>query len=365
MLAAAGAMIASAAGAMNFTIHDPCGGGNASYCGMRILGVGPIQQGDAQVLRTEIAKWRREYGGFSGITLHSPGGSVMAGMELGREIRRQRLDAFAPSEFSAWVFDGVGRKEYRLVPKLQCHSACVYALLGGVRREVEPGAIVGVHQFSTPTPGAAVESSAQALMVLLRAYVEEMGVAPAFLDLASLVRPNEIHVLTACQLTALKVDNTKGQHERWTIRATDSGKPFVTGKTTLPDGRVVTLALGATPDGLVAVTSIMMARAAVRPDRLANFPVNEHPKLFIDLGEKGTWEGAPAREWKRRDLPEGYIFESVAMFDQRFASALVNSTKFSISDGWAGSAIQDVALVSTMFTVEGLAEGMRLVNRSR
>jgi hypothetical protein len=103
----------------------------------------------------------------------SPGGNLIAGLELGRLIRRAGLNTrVAPS--------GAG-----------CYSACVYAFAGGVVRTYDGHGELGVHQFH----GGLSERSVQTTLALLSGYLDEMGVDHRLLEVASLVPPEEVQAI--------------------------------------------------------------------------------------------------------------------------------------------------------------------------
>ena len=101
--------------------------------------------------------------GVEAIFLNSPGGTLAAGIELGRLFRGERLRTTVP--------EGA-----------ECHSACAYAFLGGMDREVREGADIGFHKFSLPDGLSTVAdansmlSQAQTLSSKLLSYVIAMGV---------------------------------------------------------------------------------------------------------------------------------------------------------------------------------------------
>ena len=87
----------------------------------------------------------------------------------------------------------------------ECLSACVYALMGAVRRVAPPGSEVGLHRMSiveNEAGGAqgsahAMRSFADAPMVaVLRRYARRMGVDPALVRIAESLPPDTVHVLT-------------------------------------------------------------------------------------------------------------------------------------------------------------------------
>ncbi|MBF9150464.1 hypothetical protein [Novosphingobium jiangmenense] len=63
------------------------------------------------------------------VWLNSPGGAVVGGLAMGRELRRRGLLVRVPSRFL-------------------CESSCTLAFLGGAIRQVDPDGHYGIHMFS-------------------------------------------------------------------------------------------------------------------------------------------------------------------------------------------------------------------------
>ena len=94
------------------------------------------------------------------IIVNSPGGNVDAALQLGRIIRKNKLDiAIGKTEFSdCWpgmtdcrANDGKGAAYFGTATDggAMCNSACPLMFAGGVRRVVGSWAYLGVHQITT------------------------------------------------------------------------------------------------------------------------------------------------------------------------------------------------------------------------
>lgn len=97
------------------------------------------------------------------IYFNSDGGRLNGGIALGQEIRRRKLSTVVPVAST-------------------CASACVFAFLGGVVRQVEPGGRVGVHM-------ATAQNSPEYLALLRRI----LAVREATIDqrISAIVQLNE------------------------------------------------------------------------------------------------------------------------------------------------------------------------------
>jgi hypothetical protein len=130
------------------------------------------------------------------VFFNSRGGNVVASMVFGHILRGLHI-AGVVGRFEADGDPGpyVG----------ECLSACVYALMGAVRRVAPPGSEVGLHRMSIVESegggglfGSHVQRSfADAPMVaVLGRYARRMGVDPALVRRAESLPPDTVHVLT-------------------------------------------------------------------------------------------------------------------------------------------------------------------------
>lgn len=113
------------------------------------------------------------------VFLHSPGGNLLAGLQLGQAIRRAGYNTNIGNTMQLEGLMNIysGRRAY-------CLSACAYAFLGGVTRNYRPEDIYGVHRFGTRS-GLLNGDDAQVLSGLVAHYVQSMGVDVAMVRIAS------------------------------------------------------------------------------------------------------------------------------------------------------------------------------------
>ena len=124
------------------------------------------------------------------VSLASPGGSLVGGIQLGLALR----------EANATIL---------IKRNTRCISACVYALLGGAVRRAEAGAQIGIHRFraeASDAPDDAIpEVLARYARDMLARYAERMGADPALIDLAAGVAPDAVRYLSATELRDFRV----------------------------------------------------------------------------------------------------------------------------------------------------------------
>jgi len=180
------------------------------------------------------------------VFFHSPGGVLASAIEIALALRENRMTVGVartiqpgctvlrvaggncdmlvksgndvPSQFS---FDGA-----------QCHSACVYALIGGVTRRIAPGVRVGIHspkvdeqawkQFADRHPGVRRLTSEERSQSLWR-FVMALGIDPDLVDAASKVSHNSIHILSREEIVRYGIESTDRFETRWMLRGAPDG----------------------------------------------------------------------------------------------------------------------------------------------
>lgn len=115
-----------------------------------VLVTGEFQQQDGARFKRAMERAGR----IDEVWFSSPGGNVMAALEIGRYLRKSGLATRVPSGAS-------------------CASACTYAFVGGVFRAVDPTARVGVHNSTV--------SGNDELLAKVTRIIRENGVAGAYL----------------------------------------------------------------------------------------------------------------------------------------------------------------------------------------
>jgi len=118
---------------------------------------GDLELGLTKRLRAELAA----NPGIEGLVLDSGGGFVVQGRAIARLLAENGLDAY--------VF---GR----------CESSCTIALAGGAHRFIGPGARIGFHQYLYDAKTAHPTIDYEEEYARDRAFFEERGIDPAFLE---------------------------------------------------------------------------------------------------------------------------------------------------------------------------------------
>ena len=217
-----------------------CGPG----CSEWIAADGTFDAGAPARLRALLAKTAKRK---LPIFFHSPGGAVIAAMEIGRMMRVQKIKAGVgrtipqgcdPKQRREKACDAIMRSRRELAADLRtratCLSACVYALIGAAERELAPDVGLGVHSVSItrtfrlrPATARFFLSSSQKLAgnapevhdahARLVRYASEMGIGPALIDAAAATPFETIRLLTRDEIARFGIDRREFLESPWTM----------------------------------------------------------------------------------------------------------------------------------------------------
>lgn len=203
---------------MTFRMHS--NGGNCNGCEW-LAADGPITATTPDDFRRFLSENPGYRGTMLNVVLHSEGGSLLAGLELGALIK----------EAGFWTSVG------RTVPDPEaphwfatrrgvCASACAYAFLAGQERFAEPGD-VGFHQFyrreaiEDPTGRrftSADMAATQMLVGIVALYLKRVEADPEILFIASSTRADDMYFPDASELRRLRIVTGGGSvFSGWTI----------------------------------------------------------------------------------------------------------------------------------------------------
>lgn len=204
---------------MEFSSFRPCLG-NASFCRPHLLASGSLDAGAPSRLAAILAV----EGHPQTIVFDSPGGSLIAGIELGQLIRRSALNTIVGTDYSEERYNDTTYQP-EIVPiatEVGCYSACAYAFMGGVSRMLVEGAQIGVHQFNDMEAGAA-ESTAQLAVAMISQYMQAMGVNRDLLDVASVTGSDDMLVVPYSYAQRYNLDNQAPALSEWELQALPGG----------------------------------------------------------------------------------------------------------------------------------------------
>ena len=188
--------------AMSFQMVTLGVGHCGSKCPQVIAASGEIDEGSAENF-LQFVYQNVHSGAMHGVVLlDSPGGHVVAAMELGQTIRKLGMAVIvarpgAESSLTGDLFSG------------KCYSACVYALMGGRKRIIPPLSKVGVHRMFNYTTNFSLADGGFVrerylddgdMRSKLARYTTRMGVSSGLINLAEHTSPDVIHVLTPAEI---------------------------------------------------------------------------------------------------------------------------------------------------------------------
>jgi hypothetical protein len=211
VLAAASALQARAE-EMSFRVVSLGNGQCGARCPQVIAAQGEIIEGTPDAFLNFV---RENVGGgkLHGIVLlDSPGGKVVASMELGQAIRRLGMAVIVARPAA----DQSGN-EMSLVGG-RCYSACVYALMGGRRRVIPPQSRVGVHRmfnystnFDLAEGGLVRERNYDdgGMRAMLSNYASSMGVSKDLVYLAERTSPDQLYMLTPADISRWRLGSRR------------------------------------------------------------------------------------------------------------------------------------------------------------
>jgi len=143
------------------------------------------------------------------VLLNSPGGKVVASMELGQAFRKRGMFT---------IVAGVEPSIPGAVAAGRCYSACVYALMGGRKRVVPPQSEVGIHrmfQYESSLDAAAGIRTLRrrydtgTMHAILSLYSNRMGVNSGIIDYAERLSTDSIQVLSRREITRWGLGQSK------------------------------------------------------------------------------------------------------------------------------------------------------------
>jgi hypothetical protein len=142
--------------------------------------------------------------------INSPGGNVVASMEFGAKLRQLGMSAIV----AGYGYDGV-----RAGPTAgECVSACVYALMGAVKRVAPSQSTVALHRMSVSTSEISTRGHAGSvsrrfadgrLVDIVATYARQMGVNPEVVRQAESLEPDHIRSLSSGEMRRWRLATPK------------------------------------------------------------------------------------------------------------------------------------------------------------
>ncbi|MGA2795738.1 MAG: hypothetical protein ABSE69_19940 [Roseiarcus sp.] len=194
---------------MSFRLASIEGRGCVARCPRVIVAEGAIAEDTPQAFVGFLRSVADSPGLRDVVVINSPGGRVVASMRLGAALRKLGAAVIVAR------FADDGGRDFAIAG--QCMSACVYALMGGVKRVVPPESRVGIHRMSSQEIGGEgrsrrsdAPSYASIEMVdALADYAAQMGVNPTVIRIAERIAPEEIRIVSPAELRRWRLASSK------------------------------------------------------------------------------------------------------------------------------------------------------------
>lgn len=199
-----------AAADMQFSLTT-IGGNCGARCPQAIVADGEISDSTPDDFVAFVRAHARGRDVRSVVLLNSPGGKVVASMELGRVFRK----VGAATVVARAVSDGDGRSH---LAAGRCFSACVYALMGGRKRVVPAQSLVGVHRMFALEAGADPAGGSGGarrrfdngdMRATLSRYSQAMGVSRDLINMAESTPTEKLHVLSPSEVARWRLGSSR------------------------------------------------------------------------------------------------------------------------------------------------------------
>jgi hypothetical protein len=188
--------------AMTFKLTPFEGGRCRASCPAVISAEGEIGLATAEDFVDFVSKALRQTSVSKVVLINSPGGNVAGAVKLGWVLRKVGATVMVARPAGPGVVNG------------SCYSACVFAMMGGLKRVVPFESKVGVHRMYRPGvhqrdvlgSGSIDANVPDANMgEMMRWYARMMGVSQELISLSEMTPSETIHVLSRAEISRFRL----------------------------------------------------------------------------------------------------------------------------------------------------------------
>lgn len=224
------------------------------------------------------------------VFLNSPGGSLFAGMEAGRVLRKFSSTTYV-GEYGFKGKQGGGTRVYEIKPG-RCESACAFVFMGGLFRFMySEESKFGVHRFwSTAGTASSDLDRGQIITAAIANYLSEMQINTEAISQLVSAGKNEMNYLNRDLLEKLNITNNGRAPAQWTIDIEKGVDPYLLGQQDVISGGgrlLMQCDSGATFIAALAKVGIENAKMIVRekftPYLMARLSKSSSPILLHEI----------------------------------------------------------------------------------
>jgi hypothetical protein len=195
---------------MRFRV-EPLKGADCGYRCPNVVVADGVIEPDTPEAFIDFAKQAAQGANLKSVLLiNSPGGNVVASMEFGAKLRELGMSAIV----AGYGYDGM-----RAGPTAgECVSACVYALMGAVKRVAPEQSRVALHRMSVSQSDASTRGHVgsttrryadQRLVDIVARYAQQMGVSPEVVRQAESLDADHIRMLSSGEMRRWRLASPK------------------------------------------------------------------------------------------------------------------------------------------------------------
>ena len=202
-------------------------GGNCNGCSW-ISAMGEIVKDTPQ----KLEKYLQKYDSIDRIVFHSGGGNLLAGLEMGRILRKYNVNVGIGKTVVDTSVDGWGDFKYYTIDKGYCYSSCAYAFLGGAERIIDAEDKLGFHQFYDSKAMKNLSQKQfdghdmvmdQKITGYIVQYLEFMKIDIRLYSLIASTHPQNMYNLSKSELDDYGINTNNLPTTNWTLIAYDKG----------------------------------------------------------------------------------------------------------------------------------------------
>ncbi len=178
----------------------------------------------------KLERYIKKYDSIDRIVFNSGGGNLLAGLEMGRILRKYNVSVgIGNTVENTSITTTWGRDSQE---KGSCLSACAYAFLGGTERVIDSEDKLGFHQFYDSKAMNNLSDKQfdghdmvidQKITGHIVQYLDEMEIDIRLYSLIATTHPKDMYILSKDELNTYGINTENRPTTNWTLIAYDKG----------------------------------------------------------------------------------------------------------------------------------------------